>query len=212
MTTPIIIREVDSDLWGIWVNRLVRKQQLIMGGIWTLYLRMKCNIWRIRLGNKCRFMGNMHFQRAPESFITVGDDCQFRSATWSNLVGINRPCYLCTLRQSAKITIGNGSGFSGTVISAAESIEIGSNVLCGANVTITDTDWHHLDRALEGIEPAPSAPVIIGSNVWLGMNVIILKGVTIGSNTVISANSVVTKSIPANVLAGGLPAKVIREL
>lgn len=201
-----------KDTWGLWTNRLVRKRNLLAEMMWSSNSRLKCRFWKIYLGRGCRFWGNMHFQRARGSYISVGDNCRFRSATWSNLVGINRPCYLCTLRQGANITIGSGNGFSGTVISAAESIEIGSNVLCGANVTITDTDWHHLDRSLEGIEPAPSAPVIIGSNVWLGMNVIILKGVTIGSNSMISTNSVVTKNIPANVLAGGLPAKVIRKL
>jgi len=84
--------------------------------------------------------------------------------------------------------------------------------LCGANVTITDTDWHHLDRSLDGIEPPPSAPVIIGSNVWLGMNVNVFKGVSIGDNSVIAANSLVTKDIPENALAIGAPAKVIKKI
>jgi len=201
-----------KDTWGLWANRLVRKRNLLAEILWTSYARLKCLYWKIHLGKECRFWGNMHFQRVPESFIAVGDHCRFRSATWSNLAGINRPCYLCTLRQGAKITIGNGSGFSGTVISAAKSIEIGSNVLCGANVTITDTDWHHLDRTLEGIEPVPSAPVVIGSNVWLGMNVIVLKGVSIGSNSVIAANSLVSTDIPENVIAVGQPAKVVKRI
>jgi acetyltransferase-like isoleucine patch superfamily enzyme len=55
-------------------------------------------------------------------------------------------------------------------------------------------------------------PVTIEDNVWLGMNVIVLKGVTIGKNSMIAANSVVTKDIPENVLAGGYPCKVIRSL
>ena len=91
---------------------------------------------------------------------------------------------------------------SGTIVSAAESIEIGSNVFCGANVTITDTDWHDYK----------TAPVKIGSNVWLGMNVVVLKGVTIGDSTIIGANSVVTKNIPENVIAAGQPAKIVKYL
>ncbi len=200
------------DTWGIWANRLVRKKKLLSKIIWTFYARLKCFYWKINLGKGCHFWGKMHFQRVPESYVSIGDNCRFRSATWANLAGINRPCYLCTLRRGARITIGSKSGFSGTVISAAESIKIGSNVICGTNVTITDTDWHNLNFASEGFKPAASAPVIIGSNVWLGMNVTVLKGVTIGSNTIISANSTVTKDIPDNVLAGGLPAKILKKL
>jgi len=197
-----------KDKWGIWSNRLVRKRNLFGEILWTSYAKLKCRYWKIHLGKLCRFWGNMHFQRVPGSTIIVGNNCRFRSATWSNLAGINRPCYLCTLRKGAKISIGKGCGFSGTVLSAAEYIEIGDNVLCGTNVTIFDTDWHHLDRSLEGIEPVSTAPVIIGSNVWLGMNVTVLKGVTIGHNAVIAGNSVVTRNIPSNVLAAGIPAKI----
>ncbi len=201
-----------KDTWGIWANRLVGRRKLLVEILWSSYARLKCLYWKIHLGKECQFWGNMHFQRVSESSIAVGDRCRFRSATWSNLVGINRPCYLCTLRQGAIISIGNGSGFSGTVISAAERISIGSNVLCGANVTITDTDWHHLDSSLEGVELVPSAPVVIGSNVWLGMNVIVLKGVSIGKNSVIGANSLVSTDIPENVIAVGQPAKVVKKI
>ena len=212
MNTPSKTGKIDRDLWGVWVNRLVRKQQLCMEKAWSLYSRMKCSIWKIHLGKNCLFWGNMHFGRAPQSDIIVGDECRFRSASWSNMVGINRPCILCTLRGGAKIKIGKRSGFSGTVISAAQSIEIGDDVLCGANVTITDTDWHHIDRAMEGKENAPCAPVVIGDNVWLGLNVTILKGVSIGKGSVIAPYSVVTKDIPEGVLAGGQPAKVIKKI
>ena len=54
--------------------------------------------------------------------------------------------------------------------------------------------------------------VIIGNNVWLGSNVKVLKGVSIGDNSIISAGSVVTKSVPENVIAGGIPAKVIKDI
>jgi acetyltransferase-like isoleucine patch superfamily enzyme len=154
----------------------------------------------------------MYFYRTPGSAITIGKNCRFRSAAWSNLVGLNRQCMICTLTPNAKITIGDGSGMSGTAVSAAEFIGIGSNVLCGANVTITDTDWHNDIRAQKKLSTPSSAPVNIGANVWLGMNVVVLKGVTIGANTVIAANSVVTKNIPENVLAAGQPAKVVRNL
>jgi acetyltransferase-like isoleucine patch superfamily enzyme len=102
------------------------------------------------------------------------------------------------------ITIGDNSGFSGVSIGAATEIRIGNNVLCGANSVITDFDWH-LDR-----RNSRPAPVIINDNVWIGLNTTILKGVTIGENSMIGANSLVVKDIPPNVIAGGNPCKVLK--
>ena len=107
----------------------------------------------------------------------------------------------------AIIKIGNNCGFSGTSISAFKSISIGDNVKCGANTFIMDSDWHP-----EDYRSGLSSPVIIEDNVWLGLNVVVLKGVKVGANSVIGANSVVTKSIPANVVAAGNPCKIIRSL
>jgi acetyltransferase-like isoleucine patch superfamily enzyme len=100
---------------------------------------------------------------------------------------------------------------SGTIVAAAQSIVIGDDVLCGANVTITDTDWHGI-RPDDRRKAGPSAPVVIENNVWLGLNVVLLKGVTIGENSIVSAGSVVNRSIPPNVIAGGMPAAPIKPL
>jgi acetyltransferase-like isoleucine patch superfamily enzyme len=125
----------------------------------------------------------------------------------SNLIGVNRPCIIATLAPGAEIEVGPGCGLSGTVISAAQRITLGEDVRCGANTFITDTDWHTNDPRV-----GPDAPVIIEDNVWLGVNVTVLKGVNIGKNTVVGAGSLVTKSLPENVVAAGMPARVIREL
>jgi len=85
--------------------------------------------------------------------------------------------------------------------------------MCGANVTITDTDWHPTDwRDRLAKRDAEAAPVVIGDDVWLGMNVTVLKGVEIGSRTVVGAGSVVTKPLPSGVIAAGQPAIVVCEL
>ena len=55
-------------------------------------------------------------------------------------------------------------------------------------------------------------PVVIGNHVWIGMNSVIMKGVTIGDNVIIGANSVVTRDIPSNTIAAGIPCKVIKEI
>ncbi|MEI6212126.1 MAG: DapH/DapD/GlmU-related protein [bacterium] len=71
-----------------------------------------------------------------------------------------------------------------------------------------DNDYHSVE---DRRQPGVSAPIILGCNVWLGVRVIVLKGVTIGDNAVIGAGSVVTHDIPANSLAAGVPARVIRS-
>lgn len=112
-----------------------------------------------------------------------------------------------TLKEGAEVRIGPGCGFSGTVIGCASRIVLGERVRCGANTLITDTDWHSDDP-----RTGPDAPVRIGDNVWLSVNVTVLKGVTIGENTLVGAGSVVVRSLPANVVAAGVPARIVREL
>ena len=61
-------------------------------------------------------------------------------------------------------------------------------------------------------KPAVRKPINIGNNVWTGMNSLILKGVSIGENSIIAAHSVVTKDVPDNVIVGGNPAKILKQL
>ena len=85
--------------------------------------------------------------------------------------------------------------------------------MCGANVTITDTDWHAIDwRDRLAGKPGETAPIVIDDDVWLGMNAVVLKGVTIGRGTVVGAGSIVSRSLPEGVIAAGQPAVVIRKL
>jgi acetyltransferase-like isoleucine patch superfamily enzyme len=170
--------------------------------------------WRgIAIGKGCRFYGRPVLRRFPESQIIIGPGSSFRSSGTSALSGLNRRCFICTFRSGARIQIAESCGFSGTAIGADVEIVIGRNVMCGVNSVITDTDAHPVDaqKRLAG-EPGKAIPVRIEDNVWLGMNVVVLRGVTIGRNSVISANSVVTRSIPADVIAAGHPARVVGEV
>lgn len=173
----------------------------------TLYMKIIADIKGVNIAKNVRFIGVTYFYRKPYSKITIGGNCTFLSSTRSNLIGINRPCMISTLRKKANILIGNNCGFSGTVIGSILSIKMGNNVRCGANTLITDFDWHTDDPRSKSPEP-----VVIGENVWLGEGVKVLKGVTIGDNSVIGAGSVVTKSIPSNVLAAGNPCRIIKEI
>ena len=109
------------------------------------------------------------------------------------------------------ITIGDHVLISpGVRISAAESITIKDSCMVASNAYITDSDWHGIyDRSLP---PEESFPVTLEENVWIGDSAIVCKGVTIGKNSIIGAGAVVTSNIPANVIAAGNPARVIRKL
>lgn len=183
----------------------------ILRFISTRYTYQLCKLKGIDLGNKLSFYGVPIFKRNYRSKITIGERCRFRSSAKSNLVGLNRKNIIATFKENAQITIGYDSGFSGTVIGCSNSITIGNNVLCGGNTFITDFDWHPIKR-IKKDEPVLSSPVVIEDNVWLGLNVIVLKGSVIGKNSVIGANSVVTGRIPDNVIAAGNPCKVIKKL
>ena len=115
--------------------------------------------------------------------------------------------------SGARIRIGSGCAFSNNItICALESITMGDRCLVGEMVTIMDSDHHELEPEKRWSGHGRIAPVQIGNNVWIGSRVIILSGVTIGDNSVIGAGAIVTKSIPANCVAAGNPARVIREL
>jgi acetyltransferase-like isoleucine patch superfamily enzyme len=171
------------------------------------WARLAARWWGVLLAKEGTFLGQPCFRRHPHSRIAIGPSCEFISSPGANLIGVNRPCIIATLKQNAVLTIGNNCGFSGTVIGCADRISIGRNVRCGANTLITDTDWHTDDP-----RSGPDAPVVIGDDVWLGVNVTVLKGVTIGCGTMIGAGSLVTKSLPERVVAAGVPAQVLYRI
>ena len=102
----------------------------------------------------------------------------------------------------------------GAIIARSKTIRIGARCMLAPNVTIMDSDFHIAwppDRRHNTWETDIDEDVTLEENVWVGMSCIILKGVTIGKNSVIAAGSVVVHSIPSNCLAGGNPAKVLKH-
>lgn len=198
------MRQIDRDSCPHLVHGFYR---MASRHYFTFLAYLAARWWGVRLCPNCSFAGRPRFRRHPRSRISIGASCKFNSSPFSNLIGINHPCITATLREGAYIQIGTGCGFSGTTIACADKIILGKNVRCGANTLITDTDWHGYDD-----RTGSDAPVEIGDNVWLGVNVTVLKGVTIGENTVIAAGSVVTRSLPPNIIAAGVPAQAIRAL
>lgn len=145
-------------------------------------------------------------------------------------IGNHVSCYAgCSfaLGASGTCTIGDFTLVNGALLMVEERIEIGSYCLISWNVGIADSDFHPIDaaqRRQDSLALAPyfkdrpprpkirTAPVIIGDNVWIGMNAVILKGVNIGENSVVAAGAVVAKSVPPNVIVAGNPAVIVKEL
>lgn len=111
------------------------------------------------------------------------------------------------------IEIGDNTRLNGAGLMAASGITIGCNCLLGS-VVILDTDFHsiHPDRRTNPHAQACCASITIGSNVWLAGQTAVLKGVTIGENSVVGFRGVVTSNVPPNVTVAGNPARVVKQL
>ena len=130
--------------------------------------------------------------------VVASSDKKVRLAIWSDQKGkgrirIGNCCLICP----------------GARIGAADEILIGDNCMIANNAYITDSDWHDIyNRIIMG----KTAPVKIENNVWIGDSAIVCKGVSIGENSIVGAGAVVVDSIPANCVAAGNPAKVVKQL
>ncbi|MBI5383782.1 MAG: acyltransferase [Verrucomicrobia bacterium] len=172
--------------------------------------------WRnpqVRFGNNVRLKGLPIFAIAPSANVTIGNDVTFISHPAANLVGLSKRCSLAA-DSEARLAIGEGSGFSGVSIYCTTEIVIGQFLVCGGNVSIWDTDFHPLDYAARRRNDRGAIvrkPVRIGDDVFLGAQVIVLKGVQVGDRAVVAAGSVVTRDIPADEIWGGNPARFLKK-
>lgn len=132
-------------------------------------------------------------------FAEIGEDCYIEPPLHSNWAGKH-------------VHFGKGvyANFNLTLVDDTH-IYVGDYTMLGPNVVLA-TAGHPILPELRPLAYQYNMPIHIGKNCWLGAGVIVLPGVTIGDNTVIGAGSVVTKDIPANVIAVGNPCKVLREI
>lgn len=162
---------------------------------------------KVRLSLKARLIN-----KAGASSATIGDEVALRAILRvepGGWIDIGAFCY-----------IGDG-----VIVSAANRLRIGAATLIAHGAQIFDNDTHPIDpldreahfKKMLGYRPERplsigSAPVSIGSRCWIGMNSIVMKGVTIGHNSIVAPGSVVIKDVPDNVLVAGNPSTVIKNI
>lgn len=185
--TPYFIQRIYKKINAWYVRRFIAPQFDSLGSIPEIAHPRSLVI----------FGRNIHLGKFAQ--IICSSDNKIRFTSWPSK------------KSHAEIIIGDYCLMApGTRISAAQSIRIGDNCMLAANVYISDSDWHGIYNRIRPFRC--TKPVTIENNVWLGERVIVNKGVTIGENSVIGAGSVVTKNIPANVVAAGNPARVIKPI
>lgn len=185
-----------------------------MAGISNPIPKLLLKIQKIKCGKNAKFYGIPTIIRGKNSSISIGDNFTVNSSFLSNLVGLYQKSIIFA-RDGGKITIGDNVGISGVTIYSRESITIGSNTLIGGNTKIFDNDFHPVDPVQRLKSPSENMlkkSVVIGNNVFIGCNCLILKGTKIGDNTTIGAGSVVCGDIPDNCVAAGNPAKIIKMI
>ncbi|WP_454803210.1 acyltransferase [Mucilaginibacter phyllosphaerae] len=151
-----------------------------------------------------------------EGKFTIGKKFWFNSGKYHAMGGRQQQCYFVAAR-GAEIIIGDNVGVTSVAIICHNKISIGNNVKIGINTVIYDTDFHSLDarirnRIPESIEGVKSRPVTIMDGAFIGGHTTILKGVTIGRNSIVGAGSVVFTSIPDEQVWAGNPASFVKNI
>lgn len=190
------------------------------------------NLKGANFGRNLKVFNRFYLMLSRNSNLSIGDNFVFTSGDGLNPLcrNIRGKIYI---EENATVVIGNNTGISSACIWAKKSIRIGNRVNIGGDCIIMDTDAHNLDwkvRAglirvseknkeygdkngfLSDIKTALAEPIIIEDDVLVGTRCIILKGAKIGARSIVAAGSVVTKSFPSDVIIGGNPAKIIRNI
>ena len=183
----------------------------------ALELAQRPRIWKYRAMSTCKRVSGTPIVQQPVLFLGLGEivlgrDVEFGWPT--SPLFYTGYCHLEATTAGSSIELGDGVQLNNNAFVKSEGagIRIGARGLLGSHVEIFDSDFHDLHPGRRRGGTPRMAPVDIEENVFVGEGAMILKGVTIGADSVIGAGSVVTTSIPAGVVAAGNPARVVREL
>ena len=165
------------------------------------------------VGEKCRC--NRYFSIREPEHISLGSNFNGGESIGIHVFGKYKNKTVC---ENPEIVIGDNVTMGKySYISCANRVEVGNGVMISTNAFVTDNV--HGQSKLDELDIPPSdrmifskGPVVLGDNVWLGRNVVVMPNVKIGKGSVIGANAVVTHDIPDYSIAAGVPAKVLRTL
>ena len=181
-----------------------------------IYLLGRCRffvltrLWGVATSGAGLFAGKIVIRTRKRGDITLGKGVIICAGGIINLAGMAGASIL-DARKGGKISIGEYSGLTSTIISSKKEVKVGSHVTVGANVRIYDhtTNYEYRRKPTEDGDDSPAA-VSIGDDVFIGTNAIILKGTTIGARSLVAAGSVVFGlDIPPDSKVVGNPAKII---
>ncbi|MQA86945.1 MAG: acyltransferase [Streptosporangiales bacterium] len=173
---------------------LLRLIAAIYFGIKRGYYRLRYP--RVRFGRGVSFRGRLEVRGKVR--VTIGDHSRLRQ--------------LVQFSGRGTITVGSNTLLNGCWIGCMESVSVGDDCLI-SDCNIVDTDYHNLppDQRHQPPGPHTTAPITIERNAWVGARAMVLKGVTIGADSVVGAGTVVRESVPPRVVVIGNPQQVVKK-
>lgn len=174
-------------------------------------LILNCTKKNVRLGKnfKIDFKTKLDVRNNK---LNIGNNVYLRSKSAGYHAGMPFPTNILIDKSGAECTIGDNCRINGVYIHSQKNIVIGNNTVIASGVNIIDVNGHETYSLNRTVGRDTAKEIIIGNNVWIGLNAIILKGTYIGDNSIVSAGSVVQGSFPNNSLIQGNPAKLVKEL
>jgi acetyltransferase-like isoleucine patch superfamily enzyme len=195
MNKEFLLKGLRDPLRGYKVLKLIARGQLYK----LKYKLLKKNV---SIGKNFRVKARLSIKGPGR--VVIGDDVF--------IDGTSHTVTPWTANADAEIIIGNNVFVNGTRFGCAKKIELGDNCIL-ADCRILDTDFHSVNpEQRNNPEYIESSPIKIGNNVWIALGCVILKGVTIGDNSTIAAQSVVYGNVEENSIYGGNPAVLIKRL
>ena len=193
-------------MWRIKLGNLIKS---LCVRLYKVYLRIKFKGLVLGVGVRIDLKTRIN---VGSNKLVIGNNVYLRSNSNGYHAGMPFGTSILIDGESAVCSIGDNSRINGCYIHAKRNILIGEKCVIAAGTNIIDSNGHvsnSLDRTIGRDNPEP---IVIGNNVWIGLNVIVLKGTVIGDNSIIAAGSVVKGHFPCNVVLRGNPAIIVKEI
>jgi len=176
-------------------------------------VRVYLKVLGVEFADDIRIYSFPFCRRHPSARIQIGSQVAISNTLAENPAGISHRSVLVAT-EGAHLKIGNHVGMSGVVLYCTQEIVIDDYVNLGVGVKVYDTDFHPVDaqaRRSKDATKTKSGAIHIGQDAWVGADAMILKGVTIGARAIVAAGAIVTRDVPADSVAVGIPATPVTQ-